>query len=77
MQIVATYLLLSLFFYCFELMFGLKVDCEKSMLIGVGISDTLTMGFAKQLGCSPSKLPTKYLGVSLHDCNPEPVDWAT
>ncbi|GKE02536.1 RNA-directed DNA polymerase, eukaryota, reverse transcriptase zinc-binding domain protein [Tanacetum coccineum] len=48
---------------CFYWVPGLKINVNKSKLLGVGVSDVDVVGMAKVLGCGVSKLPMMYLGV--------------
>ncbi|GKA00908.1 RNA-directed DNA polymerase, eukaryota, reverse transcriptase zinc-binding domain protein [Tanacetum coccineum] len=48
---------------CFYLVSGLKINVNKSKLLGVGVSDVDVVDMAKVLGCGVSKLPMMYLGV--------------
>ncbi|XP_028113696.1 uncharacterized protein LOC114311727 [Camellia sinensis] len=50
---------------CFELASGLKINYPKSVLCGVGISDSSLHEFASVLHCKAQKLPLKYLGLPL------------
>lgn len=46
---------------CFEVVFGLKVNLAKSLLVPVGNVDNVAE-LASILGCGTSSLPLKYLG---------------
>ncbi|GJX36639.1 RNA-directed DNA polymerase, eukaryota, reverse transcriptase zinc-binding domain protein [Tanacetum coccineum] len=46
----------------------LKINVDKSNILGVGISDEEISQMARIIGCGVSKLPFKYLGV-LVECN--------
>ncbi|GJX76532.1 RNA-directed DNA polymerase, eukaryota [Tanacetum coccineum] len=48
---------------CFYLVSGLKINVNKSKLLGVGVSDADVVDMAEVLGCGVSKLPMMYLGV--------------
>ena len=51
-------------FVCFEGVSGLKVNLDKSELVHVGNVSQVGR-LARILGCGVSKLPVKYLGLSL------------
>ena len=53
---------------CFYLMFGLKINVQKSKLLGLCVSDDDILDMASVLGCGVSKLPLTYLGVHV-GCN--------
>ncbi|GJU51767.1 hypothetical protein Tco_1221322 [Tanacetum coccineum] len=48
--------------------FGLKINVDKSNVLGVGVSDVETSLMARFIGCGVLKLPFKYLGVPFR-CN--------
>ncbi|MGV7989028.1 hypothetical protein PJP10_32165, partial [Mycobacterium kansasii] len=50
---------------CFEAVSGLKVNLNKSKLIGVNISDSETHRFAEFFGCTPDSLPTNFVDLPL------------
>nr|GEW92005.1 hypothetical protein [Tanacetum cinerariifolium] len=52
----------------FELFRGLKINIDKSIVLGVGVSDVDVYHMANIIGCGVSKFPFKYLGV-LVGCN--------
>nr|GEY55309.1 RNA-directed DNA polymerase, eukaryota [Tanacetum cinerariifolium] len=47
---------------------GLKINVDKSNVLGVGVSDEEVSHMANIIGCGASKFPFKYLGV-LVECN--------
>nr|GEZ47374.1 RNA-directed DNA polymerase, eukaryota [Tanacetum cinerariifolium] len=47
----------------FSLASGLKINLQKSNLLGVGVNDSLVNEAAGSIGCSVMKAPFKYLGV--------------
>jgi len=49
----------------FEAMSGLKVNFNKSMLVGVNISDSWLVEAATILNCKVGKVPFLYLGLSI------------
>ena len=49
----------------FEAMSGLKVNFNKSMLVGVNISYSWLVGVATILSCKVGKVPFMYLGLSI------------
>ncbi|GJT08559.1 RNA-directed DNA polymerase, eukaryota [Tanacetum coccineum] len=49
--------------HCFSLASGLKINLQKSNLLGVGVTDSLVNEAAASIGCSVMKAPFKYLGV--------------
>jgi hypothetical protein len=55
---------LLVLFVCFEVVFGLKVNLAKSVLVLVGNVKNVD-GLAGILGCGTFSLPLKYLGLPL------------
>ncbi|GKA52201.1 RNA-directed DNA polymerase, eukaryota [Tanacetum coccineum] len=49
--------------HCFSLLSGLKINLNKSHLLGVGIPNDNIIATALNLGCLVMKTPFKYLGV--------------
>jgi len=49
----------------FEAMSGLKVNFNKSMLVGVNISYSWLVGVATIFSCKVGKVPFMYLGLSI------------
>nr|GEX59921.1 putative RNA-directed DNA polymerase, eukaryota, reverse transcriptase zinc-binding domain protein [Tanacetum cinerariifolium] len=49
--------------HCFSLASGLKINLQKSNLLGVGVNDSLVNEVAGSIGCSVMKAPFKYLGA--------------
>lgn len=50
---------------CFEAVFGLKANLNKSNLIGVFVDDHSLEHFTKLWGCKVGSFPTSYLGLPL------------
>lgn len=48
---------------CFHASFGLKVNCNKSRVFGVGSNPDEVAIWARPLGCEPTNIPFNYLGV--------------
>ncbi|GKC31960.1 hypothetical protein Tco_1039254 [Tanacetum coccineum] len=60
---------------CFFLISGLKINIDKSNVLGVGVSDEEISQMARIIGYGVSKLPFKYLGVPV-GCNmSQCVNW--
>jgi len=51
---------------CFEKMYGMKINYEKSDLLTIGMDEDRTNVFAKLFYYKKSEFPIKYLGVPLH-----------
>nr|GEZ03300.1 RNA-directed DNA polymerase, eukaryota, reverse transcriptase zinc-binding domain protein [Tanacetum cinerariifolium] len=51
--------------HCFSLASGLKINVQRSHLLGVGIPHSITSVAASILGCSVMTTPFKYLGVTV------------
>lgn len=49
--------------HCFSLASGLKINLQKSQLLGVGVASDILIDAAGSIGCSVMKAPFKYLGV--------------
>lgn len=49
--------------YCYEQMSGLKINYQKSEVIGVGISSDVQNNIANLFNCSVGSFPLKYLGL--------------
>ena len=49
----------------FETISGLRVNLQKSSLVGIKVDKQETIRFANLLGCKVEKLPLKYLGFPL------------
>ncbi|GJZ70972.1 RNA-directed DNA polymerase, eukaryota, reverse transcriptase zinc-binding domain protein, partial [Tanacetum coccineum] len=49
--------------HCFSLASGLKINLQKSNLLGVGVTGSLVNEAVASIGCSVMKAPFKYLGV--------------
>ena len=50
---------------CFELISGLKINYNKSVIAGIGVDEELMQAFASLLNCTLLNLPLKYLGLPL------------
>ncbi|XP_072054180.1 uncharacterized protein [Arachis hypogaea] len=50
---------------CFEMMYGLSINFEKSGFIPVNCERCWTRKMCNLLGCKEASLPVKYLGISL------------
>ncbi|GJZ50150.1 RNA-directed DNA polymerase, eukaryota [Tanacetum coccineum] len=48
---------------CFFLASGLKINMQKSHIMGVGVADVLIQQVASSIGCAIMKTPFRYLGV--------------
>ncbi|GKC91084.1 RNA-directed DNA polymerase, eukaryota [Tanacetum coccineum] len=53
---------------CFFLASGLKINLQKSKLMGLGVSSNVVNSSANLMGCSILQLPFNYLGVKV-GCN--------
>jgi len=51
---------------CFEQMSGMKINCDKSDLLTVGLDKDQANEFARLFCCKRCDFPIKYLGVPLH-----------
>lgn len=60
---------------CFQACAGLKINFNKSSLIGIDISKALANRHSDMLGCSQSSLPLLYLGFPLHYRNASYNNW--
>nr|GEZ04434.1 RNA-directed DNA polymerase, eukaryota [Tanacetum cinerariifolium] len=49
--------------HCFSLVSGLKINLQKSNLLGVGVASNLVTEAVGSIGCSVMKAPFKYLRV--------------
>nr|GEW76430.1 putative RNA-directed DNA polymerase, eukaryota, reverse transcriptase zinc-binding domain protein [Tanacetum cinerariifolium] len=56
---------LSRILTCFHLAFGLKVNFNKSKLLGIGVSNLKVNSFASSIGYLASHLPGSYLGLPI------------
>ncbi|GKB21476.1 hypothetical protein Tco_0855399 [Tanacetum coccineum] len=50
---------------CFHLASGLKINVQKSQLMGVGVSEELVRHGASSIGCAVLTTPFRYLGVDV------------
>jgi hypothetical protein len=53
--------------YCFEWLFGLKINYHKSEAFTFGLGEEDSRRVANMLNCQLGKLPMKYLGIPLSD----------
>ena len=50
---------------CFQLASGLRINFDKSSLIGIYVDSTLVSSWANLINCNMESLLVKYLGLSL------------
>ncbi|GJU88692.1 putative ribonuclease H protein [Tanacetum coccineum] len=50
---------------CFEEVFGLKVNYNKSKLYGIGVNEEEMMDMARWMGCGTGEFPFTYLGLPI------------
>nr|XP_043625619.1 uncharacterized protein LOC122597048 [Erigeron canadensis] len=50
------------FFHCIS---GLRINFDKSSIVGIGILDDEVKIVARRFGCKPETLPFKYLGIPI------------
>lgn len=62
---------------CFELMFGLKINYDKSELIGIRTDADMLNDMELVFGCKLGYLPIKYLGIPLRLGIPKRKLWDT
>lgn len=60
---------------CFELISGLKINFNKSSLVGLNVNDGLLFSAAELPDCKLEKLPIKYLGLPLYNRRLTFKDW--
>ena len=48
---------------CFFLVSGLRINIQKSSVLGIGVANDEVAFMANIIGCGASKLPLKYLGI--------------
>ncbi|GJZ49248.1 RNA-directed DNA polymerase, eukaryota, reverse transcriptase zinc-binding domain protein [Tanacetum coccineum] len=60
---------------CFFLISGLKINVDKSNVLGVGVSAEEVAQMASIIGCGVSKFPFKYLGVPVGGNMSRCVNW--
>ena len=53
---------------CFFLASGLKINIQKSQVLGVGVHRTIVTQAASLIGCALMQKPFRYLGVMVGDC---------
>ena len=51
---------------CFEQLSGMKINFDKSDMIGLGLEEEETMLFARLFCCKVGSFPFNYLGIPLH-----------
>ncbi|GKA87761.1 putative RNA-directed DNA polymerase, eukaryota, reverse transcriptase zinc-binding domain protein [Tanacetum coccineum] len=61
--------------HCFFLISGLKINVDKSIVLGVGVSTEEVAQMASIIGCGVSKFPFKYLGVPVGGNMSRCVNW--
>ena len=58
---------LKLILYCFEWLFGLKINFHKSEVFAFGVPHSEKLRMANMLNCVLGNLPLKYLGIPISD----------
>ncbi|GKE14851.1 RNA-directed DNA polymerase, eukaryota [Tanacetum coccineum] len=61
---------------CFFLASGLKINIQKSQVLGVGVPRTLVTQTTSLIGCALMQKPFRYLGVMVGDCMSRKLAWA-
>ncbi|GKC14822.1 RNA-directed DNA polymerase, eukaryota [Tanacetum coccineum] len=61
---------------CFFLASGLKINIQKSQVLGVGVHRNLVVQAASLIGCAVMQKPFRYLGVMVGDCMSRKLAWA-
>nr|GEY46032.1 RNA-directed DNA polymerase, eukaryota [Tanacetum cinerariifolium] len=61
---------------CFYLASGLKINIQKSQLLGVGVHRDLVYQAAGFIGCSVMQTSFRYLGVMVGDCMTRKYAWS-
>nr|GEV51997.1 RNA-directed DNA polymerase, eukaryota [Tanacetum cinerariifolium] len=61
---------------CFFLASGLKINIQKSQILGVGIHRNHVSRAALLIGCTVIKTPFQYLGVMVGDCMARKFAWS-
>ncbi|GJU71994.1 RNA-directed DNA polymerase, eukaryota [Tanacetum coccineum] len=61
---------------CLFLASGLKINIQKSQVLGVGVPRTLVTQVASLIGCALMQKPFRYLGVMVGDCMSRKLAWA-
>nr|GFA69509.1 hypothetical protein [Tanacetum cinerariifolium] len=62
---------------CFQLASGLKINMQKSQVLGVGVPSNVVIDGASTIGCNVMNSPFKYLGVTVGDHMSRHSDWST
>nr|GFD23215.1 hypothetical protein [Tanacetum cinerariifolium] len=62
---------------CFQLASGLKINMQKSQVLGVGVPSNVVIDGASTIGCNVMNPPFKYLGVTVGDHMSRHSDWST
>ncbi|GKC58912.1 RNA-directed DNA polymerase, eukaryota [Tanacetum coccineum] len=60
---------------CFFLASGLKINIQKSQILGVGVPQNLVTQAASLIGCGIMQKPFRYLGVMVGDCMSRKLAW--
>ena len=60
---------------CFFLVSGLRLNLQKSNIIGVGVTEQLATNMAIHTGCGAALLPCKYLGVPIGESMTRISSW--
>lgn len=60
---------------CFELIWGLCINSNESLLLSINIDDGLLHSCAAAMGCQIEKFPIKYLGAALSFKNTNSSQW--
>nr|GEZ76046.1 RNA-directed DNA polymerase, eukaryota [Tanacetum cinerariifolium] len=61
---------------CFFLASGLKINIQKSQVLGVGVPRNIVNQAASLIGCAVMQNPFRYLGVMVGDSMSQKLDWA-
>ena len=59
-------LVLKFLLFCFEEMWGMKINYQNSQMYGFGMNKGEELKFADMLNCKERKLPVTYLGLPMH-----------
>ncbi|XP_071687016.1 uncharacterized protein [Rutidosis leptorrhynchoides] len=60
---------------CFERASGLRINFQKSSIIGVGVKDQEVQNVAARFKCQMEKLPFTYLGITIGSNMKKSKDW--
>nr|GEW42455.1 RNA-directed DNA polymerase, eukaryota [Tanacetum cinerariifolium] len=61
---------------CFFLVSGLKINIQKSQILGVGVHRNHVSKAALHIGCTVMQTPFRYLGVMVGDCMARKSAWS-